>query len=65
VGERLLELIFFREKGSKRETKLLNMLLFVNTNIWRAIFGKSADSLEKSTENEDECMSSFLERENV
>ena len=28
---------------------------FVSTNVWKALFGKVADSLEKSTDNDDEC----------
>jgi len=32
---RLLDTIFLREKGYKRETKLLNMLMFVKTNLWK------------------------------
>jgi hypothetical protein len=27
----------------------------VSNNIWRQLFNKAADSLERSTENEDEC----------
>ncbi|CAM9930446.1 unnamed protein product, partial [Heterosigma akashiwo] len=29
---------------------------FVSTNVWKYLFGKQADSLERSTENEDEYM---------
>lgn len=35
VGTRLLDLYVFREKNSKRETKLINMLLFVKTTLWK------------------------------
>ncbi len=28
---------------------------FVSSTVWRALFNKVADSLERSTENEDEC----------
>ena len=31
------------------------MLYFIHTTVWKTMFGKQADSLEKSTENEDEC----------
>ena len=40
----------------KRETRLMNMLQFVSTQVWRALFGKPADSLEKSIDNEGEFM---------
>ena len=32
------------------------MLQFVSTQVWRALFGKPADSLERSVENADEFM---------
>lgn len=35
VGSRLLDLYVFREKNSKRETKLINMLLFIKTTLWK------------------------------
>lgn len=35
VGSRLLDLYVFREKNSKRETKLNNMLLFIKTTLWK------------------------------
>jgi hypothetical protein len=56
VGIRALDLLVWREKNSKRETRVLGMLYFIHTTVWKAMFGKQADSLEKSTENEDECM---------
>ena len=52
VGQRLNELIAFRERTSKREVKLIAMLQFITTTVWRFLFGKTAD-LEKSTENND------------
>lgn len=35
VGARLLDLYFVRERNSKREIKLLNMLLFVKSTLWK------------------------------
>jgi trafficking protein particle complex subunit 5 len=35
VGSRLLDLYVFREKNSKRETKLNNMLMFIKTTLWK------------------------------
>jgi trafficking protein particle complex subunit 5 len=35
VGSRLLDLYVFREKNSKRETKLINMLLFIKSTLWK------------------------------
>ena len=60
VGQRVLELLVWREKNSKRETRILGILQFIHTTVWKTLFGKPADSLEKSRENEDECpFSSF------
>jgi hypothetical protein len=34
----------------------MNILQFVSTQVWKAIFGKNADSLERSIDNADEFM---------
>lgn len=49
VGLRVLELLAFRSREYKRETKLMNVLQFVSTVAWKALFGKAADSLERSS----------------
>lgn len=56
IGQRLIELIGRRDGLTKRETRVVNMLQFVNNVVWRHLFNKPADNLQKSTENEDECM---------
>ncbi|EWM24637.1 Transport protein particle (TRAPP) component [Nannochloropsis gaditana] len=56
VGHRVLELLAFREKQYRREIKLIGVLQFVSSTVWKALFNKVADSLERSTENEDEYM---------
>ncbi|KAI9502148.1 NO signaling/Golgi transport ligand-binding domain-containing protein [Coemansia spiralis] len=56
VGVRVLELTMSREKIVRRETRVLQMLVYINSVVWRALFDKQADSLERSTENEDEYM---------
>lgn len=35
VGIRVIDLYFVRERNSKRETKLINMLLFIKTTLWK------------------------------
>ncbi|CAK8689639.1 trafficking protein particle complex subunit 5-like [Clavelina lepadiformis] len=52
VGSRLVDLLFVREKGGKREIKVLNILLFVKVNLWKALFGKEADKLEQASDDE-------------
>jgi hypothetical protein len=47
VGPRLLEIIGFREKQLKKETKYMQILQFVSNSLWKNLFGKNADALEK------------------
>lgn len=42
--------------GPPRFTRLLPVLHYVHTTLFRYLFGRPASSLEKSTENEDEYM---------
>ena len=53
IGEKILELMAYREKGNasacnsaKREIKIVNMLHFINNQIWKCMFGRTADGLE-------------------
>ena len=67
LGQRFLPLLHARlesptgggsassSKNPKREIRLLPMLLWVHGQAWKALFGKAADSLERSTERSDEC----------
>lgn len=56
VGLRVLELLAYRSKEYRRETRLMNMLQFVSTQVWKSLFGKAADSLERSIDHADEFM---------
>ncbi|CAK0762156.1 hypothetical protein CVIRNUC_002928 [Coccomyxa viridis] len=56
VGLRLLEILSFREKGSKRDIRLLDVLKFVHTSLWKYLFGHHARDLEQSNTAEDEYM---------
>ena len=44
-------------KAPKREIRFLPALMSIHTNVWRTVFGKPADAIEKSVENADECTS--------
>lgn len=59
IGLRVLELMSWRAESStkapKREIRFLPALMSIHTQFWRAVFGKPADGIEKSVENEDEC----------
>ena len=53
IGEKMLELSFYREKGNshatssgKRELEIVNMLHFINGTLWKQLFGRPADGLE-------------------
>lgn len=66
VGIRLVELEPLRNSlppstsrnatGPPRQTRLLPVLQYVHTTVFRNLFGRPASSLERSTENEDEYM---------
>ena len=60
VGARVLELTVWRAESSskapKREIRLLPALMSIHTQVWKAVFGKPADAIEKSVENADECV---------
>jgi hypothetical protein len=57
IGQRLLELLLFREgRSAKRETRVLGILQFIAQTVYRHLFGKAADGLEKSREHDDEYM---------
>ncbi|CAL5328094.1 unnamed protein product [Camellia sinensis] len=43
VGARVLELLCHREKGNRRETRLLGILSFVHSTVWKVLFGKNSD----------------------
>ncbi|KAM7267377.1 hypothetical protein ACFE04_009543 [Oxalis oulophora] len=66
VGAQVLELLCHRDKGNRRETRLLGILSFMHSTVWKVLFGKAsdfhvADSLEKGTEHDDEYMISEQE----
>ena len=56
AGYRLLELLTHRDRGNKRETRILGVLSFIHTPVWKCLFGKPADSLEQGNDAEDEYM---------
>ncbi|KAF0296075.1 Trafficking protein particle complex subunit 5 [Amphibalanus amphitrite] len=61
VGIRMLDLIVVRERNLKRETKILNILLFIKGTFWKTLFGKEADKLEHA--NDDQRMYYIIEKE--
>ena len=59
IGTRVLELMTWRNeaqtKAPKREIRFLPALMSIHTQVWRAVFGKPADAIEKGVDNNDEC----------
>nr|XP_039274183.1 trafficking protein particle complex subunit 5-like [Styela clava] len=52
VGSKMVDLLVVRDKASKRETKVLNILLFIKGTLWKALFGKEADKLEQASDDD-------------
>lgn len=56
IGLRMQELVGCRERLNRRETRVVAMLLFVKNVVWKHLFNKEADNLERSMDSEDEYM---------
>ncbi|KAE8538086.1 hypothetical protein D1P53_006153 [Cryptococcus gattii VGV] len=62
AGQRILPLLLLRNiqasgiKEPKREHRLIPILQFIHTQVYRYCFGKPADGLERSVEEENEYM---------
>lgn len=48
VGLRLLEILAYRERAGRRDTRLLDVLRFVHSTLWKYLFGRQAKDLEQS-----------------
>jgi hypothetical protein len=55
VGQRVLELLALRERPAKRETTVVGILQFLSGTVWMQLFGRTADALEKSTDQANAC----------
>ncbi|VDO12705.1 unnamed protein product, partial [Haemonchus placei] len=60
VGIRLLDVITLRERGYRRETKLLGMLMFIKSCVWKNLFGKEADKLEHLLIEKEPVVNTFI-----
>lgn len=68
IGQKYLELISFRENSylllgssksqssSRREIRIIEILQFVHTTLWKNLFGQAANNLEKSQDNINDYM---------
>ncbi len=50
VGARLIELLSWRERALKRKPEVLDILRWVHSIAWPAVFGKTADDLQQARE---------------
>ena len=51
IGLRILELCSFRSRNHRRDINIIAILQFIHGNVWKTLFGKAANKLEKSTNN--------------
>lgn len=58
IGQKFLELVKIREglKYSKRDIKIVEILQFIHSSLWKSVFGKIANELEKSQDVNNEYM---------
>ncbi|KAF2767638.1 TRAPP I complex [Teratosphaeria nubilosa] len=62
IGVKMLDLLLYRGGssgagvGASRPTRLLDLLQFIHTTLFRHLFGRSADALEQSTTKRNEYM---------
>jgi hypothetical protein len=63
IGLKLLDLLLYRTPNSSlststttRPTRILPLLQFISTTLWKHLFTRPADALERSQENKDEYM---------
>ena len=55
IGKRVFDALFHRDRLTKRELTEVG-IQFISTTAWKALWGKEADSLERSNDREDEYM---------
>lgn len=63
IGCRMVDLIVNRDKNFRRETRVINILMFIKTVFWRTLFNKEADKLEQA--NDDNSIYYLIESEPI
>lgn len=48
------------DQDPKQEHRLIPILQFVHTQVYRYLFGRPADGLEKSVDGDDECEPGYI-----
>ncbi|CAI2731217.1 unnamed protein product [Schistosoma spindalis] len=59
----MLDVVYLREKSTKRDIRLYNALIFLKSNFWKNLFNKEADELER--DGVDENLFYMIEHEPV
>lgn len=63
IGLRIIDTLTIRERGFRRDTRLLNVLMFIRSNLWKTLFGREADKLEHA--NDDVGTYYIIEKESL
>ena len=63
IGYKVIDLIVIRDKNFRRETRVINILMFIKTVFWRTLFNKEADKLEQA--NDDPSVYYLIESEPI
>lgn len=63
IGLKLFDTLTIRERGFRRDTRLLNVLVFIRSNLWKTLFGREADKLEHA--NDDVATYYIIEKESL
>lgn len=56
IGYRINELCAIRDKNPKREQKIVDQLRFVTSTVWKTLYGKAADELQKTPNIDNQFM---------
>eukprot|EP00882_Tetradesmus_deserticola_P015907 GHRQ01016963.1.p1 GENE.GHRQ01016963.1~~GHRQ01016963.1.p1 ORF type:complete len:203 (+),score=77.37 GHRQ01016963.1:626-1234(+) len=56
VGCRILELLSYRERATRRKPEILDILKHIHSSAWPYMFGKTADDLQQANAADDEYM---------
>ncbi|VDP51254.1 unnamed protein product [Schistosoma mattheei] len=43
----MIDVVYLRDKSTKRDIRLYNALIFLKSNFWKNLFNKEADELER------------------
>uniref|UniRef100_A0AC35TRZ0 Trafficking protein particle complex subunit 5 n=1 Tax=Rhabditophanes sp. KR3021 TaxID=114890 RepID=A0AC35TRZ0_9BILA len=63
VGRKCHDSIYLKEKGQKRDNKFHSVLLYIKGPMWKSLWGKEVDKVERS--NEEPCKYFFFEKEPI